>query len=126
TEGLDETRMTFHDPCQMVRRGGVVEQPRNLLHMVAPNFVEMPDAGIQNWCCGGGGGVSANERAEPLRIKVFSRKKAQLDAIGVDTIVTSCSNCRTMLLDGLEHNSMNLNVVGLTELIAEHLAPASK
>lgn len=126
TEGLDETRMTFHDPCQMVRRGGVVEQPRNLLHMVAPNFVEMPDAGIQNWCCGGGGGVSANERAEPLRIKVFSRKKAQLDAIGVDTIVTSCSNCRTMLLDGLEHNNMDINVVGLTELIAAHLAPAKK
>lgn len=126
TEGLDETRMTFHDPCQMVRRGGVVAQPRNLLHMVAPNFVEMPDAGIQNWCCGGGGGVSANERAEPLRIKVFSRKKAQLDAIGVDTIVTSCSNCRSMLLDGLEHNNMDISIVGLTELIAEHLAPAPK
>ncbi|HUW49541.1 MAG TPA: (Fe-S)-binding protein [Sulfuricella sp.] len=125
-EGLDETRMTFHDPCQMVRLGGVVEQPRNLLHMVAPNFVEMPDSGVQNWCCGGGGGVSANERAEPLRIKVFSRKKAQLDAIGVDTIVTACSNCRTMLLDGLEHNNMDINIVGLTELIAEHLAPAQK
>ena len=126
TEGMDETRMTFHDPCQMVRRGGVIEQPRNLLNMVAPNFVEMPDAGIQNWCCGGGGGVSAITRAEPLRIRVFSRKKAQLDAIGVDTIVTSCSNCRSMLQDGLEHNHMNINVVGLTELIAEHLAPAAK
>lgn len=126
TEGLDETHMTFHDPCQMVRRGGVVEQPRNLLNMVAPNFVEMPDAGIQNWCCGGGGGVSAITRAEPLRIRVFSRKKAQLDAIGADTIVTSCSNCRSMLQDGLEHNRMNINVVGLTELIAEHLAPAAK
>ena len=126
TEGVDVTRMTFHDPCQMVRRGGVIEQPRNLLNMVAPNFVEMPDAGIQNWCCGGGGGVSAIARAEPLRIKVFSRKKAQLDAIGADTIVTSCSNCRSMLQDGLEHNHMNINVVGLTELIAEHLAPAAK
>lgn len=126
TEGLDQTHMTFHDPCQMVRRGGVIEQPRNLLNMVATNFVEMPDAGIQNWCCGGGGGVSANERAEPIRIKVFSRKKAQLDAIGVDTIVTSCSNCRSMLQDGLEHNHMPHQVVGLTELIAAHLAPAAK
>ena len=126
TEGMDATRMTFHDPCQMVRRGGVIKQPRNLLNMVAPNFVEMPDAGIQNWCCGGGGGVSANARADGLRIRVFSRKKAQLDAINVDTIVTSCSNCRSMLQDGLEHNHMPHEVVGLTELIAEHLAPASK
>jgi len=126
TEGLDVTRMTFHDPCQLARRGGVIEQPRNLLNMVAPNFVEMPDAGIQNWCCGGGGGVSANPRADPLRLRVFSRKKAQLDAIGADTIVTSCSNCRSMLQDGLEHNHMDINVVGLTELIAKHLAPAAK
>jgi Fe-S oxidoreductase len=42
----------------VVRRGGVIEQPRNLLKQVAPNFVEMPDAGVQNWCCGGGGAAS--------------------------------------------------------------------
>jgi Fe-S oxidoreductase len=122
TDSVDETRMTFHDPCQMVRRGGMVEQPRKLLNMVAPNFVEMSDPGLQNWCCGGGGGVSANERANPLRTKAFNRKKAQLDEIDATTIVSACSNCRTMLLDGLEHNHMPHEVVGLTELIAEHLA----
>ena len=58
------------------------------------------------------------ERADTLRLRVFNRKKAQLDAINVDTIVTSCSNCRNMLQDGLEHNHMDMNVVGLTELIA--------
>ena len=125
TEGIDETRMTFHDPCQMVRRGGVIAQPRNLLNMVAPNFVEMPEAGMQNWCCGGGG-VSANPRADELRLRVFSRKKSQLDAVNVKTLVTSCSNCRTMLEDGLEHYHMDQNVIGLTELIAEHLAAPGK
>lgn len=123
TEGLDEARMTFHDPCQMVRRGGIVEEPRHLLGMVAPNFVEMPDAGIENWCCGGGGGVAANGRADELRLKVFSKKRAQLEAAGANTLVTACSNCRTMLLDGLEHHHMPHEVIGLTELIAEHLAP---
>lgn len=122
TEGMDDTRLTFHDPCQMVRRGGVVEQPRNLLKQVASNFVEMPNPGVQNWCCGGGGGVSAIERAEPLRQQAFKRKKSQLDAIHVDKIVTSCSNCRNVLQDGLEHNHMSHQVVGLTELIADHLA----
>ena len=126
TEGTETARMTFHDPCQMVRRGGVIEPPRNLLKLVAPNFVEMPDAGIQNWCCGGGGGVSANERADPLRLKVFSRKKAQLNATGATTLVTSCSNCRVMLQDGLDHNHMDTQLIGLTELIADHLAPAAR
>ncbi len=121
TEGMEDEKLTFHDPCQLVRRGGVVEPPRNLLKMVASNFVEMEDPGTLNWCCGGGGGVSSNERADALRLKVFNRKKAQLDQIGVHTLVTACSNCRDMLEDGLEHYRMDVKVVGLTEMVAEHL-----
>jgi len=122
TEGMDETRMTFHDPCQLVRRGGVIEEPRRLLNLITNNFVEMRCNGVWNWCCGGGGGVSANEAAEPLRRKVFDRKKRQLDEIKVERIVTACSNCRNMLEDGLEDNNMDIEVVGLTEMLAEHLA----
>jgi Fe-S oxidoreductase len=81
----------------------------------------MPDSGVWNWCCGGGGGVSTNERAEPLRLKVFSRKKSQLDSIGVKAMVTTCSNCRNMLEEGLEEYGMEVEVLSLTELLAEHL-----
>jgi Fe-S oxidoreductase len=125
-QGMESARLTFHDPCQIVRRGGVVEAPRNLLKSVASNFVEMTDHGVHNWCCGGGGGVSANPRATPLRLEVFTKKKQQLDELKVDTMVTACSNCRHMLEDGLEHYKMNVNVVGLTEIVASHLAPAAK
>ncbi len=121
TRGKTDERLTFHDPCQLVRRGGVVDPPRNLLNQVATNFVEMSESGVHNWCCGGGGGVSANERAMPLRQTVFNVKKRQLDELNVSTIVTACSNCRNMLADGLEHNNMNIEVVGLTETIAEYL-----
>ncbi len=74
-----------------------------------------------NWCCGGGGGVSANERAEPLKLKAFARKKAQIEQTGVKTLVTACANCRITLEEGLEHYGMNITVLGLTELIAESL-----
>lgn len=120
-EGIDDTPMTLHDPCQIVRRGGVIEQPRHLLNSVADHFTEMKDHGVMNWCCGGGGGVSANERAEELRLKVFDRKKHQLDELGVKTMVTACANCRIILEEGLEHNEMDTQVISLTELLAEHL-----
>lgn len=120
-DSKEDMRLTFHDPCQMVRRGGVVEQPRRLLDLCTENFVEMPDAGVWNWCCGGGGGVSTNERAAPLRLKVFSRKKSQLDRIGAKAMVTTCSNCRNMLEEGLEEYGMEVEVLSLTELLAEHL-----
>jgi len=121
TSGLEQAKLTFHDPCQLVRRGCVFEQPRRLLKMVAKDFVEMNDAGKMNWCCGGGDGVSAIEEAEPLRLQAFQVKKRQLEASGAQTLVTACANCRIVLEEGLEHYQMNIPVVGLTETLAEHL-----
>ena len=121
TEGYETDRLTFHDPCQLVRRGGVIEQPRTLMNMVAKNFVEMPDAGYMNWCCSGGGGASAIEEGETLRLQAFKRKKSQLDAVNPDRVVTACANCRIVLEESLEHYNMDIPVVGLTEMIAEHI-----
>ena len=122
TTGKEAQRLTYHDPCQIARRGGVVEQPRSLLNMVADNFVEMPETGTMNWCCGAGGGVSSNERADDLRLKVFKRKKAQLDAVKAEGLVSACSNCRIHLEEGLEEYHMEIPVLSLTETIASHLA----
>ncbi len=116
-----DDRLTYHDPCQIARRGGVLEQPRRLIKAFANNFVEMPDAGAMNWCCGAGGGVSSNERADELRIKIFQRKKDQIDAVNPDALVSACSNCRIHIEDGLEEYHMDLPVLSLTETLAEHL-----
>ncbi len=122
TEGVSDEKLSYHDPCNAGRRGGVLNQPRNLMNMVAPDFVELPETGAMNWCCGGGGGVSSNERADELRLRVFSAKKRQLDAVNIEGLVTACSNCRHMLEDGLEDNEMeDIELLGITELIADHL-----
>ena len=120
--GKETQRLTYHDPCQVSRRGGVIEQPRNLINMFAENFVEMPDGGKMNWCCGAGGGVSSNERADEVRLKVFQRKKDQLDEIKPDAIISACSNCRIHLEDGLEEYNMDIPLMSLTETLADHLA----
>ncbi len=121
TKGKDQRPLTYHDPCQIARRGGVVEQPRRLLKEVAADFREMPDAGVMNWCCGGGGGVSAIARAEPLRLQAFKHKKMQIEATGVQTLITACANCRIVVEEALEHYHMNVEVIGLTELLAQYL-----
>ena len=121
TQGRDQRPLTYHDPCQIARRGGVVQQPRRLLGAVAADFREMPDAGVMNWCCGGGGGVSANTRAEPLRLQAFKIKQRQIEATGVHTLITACANCRIVLEEGIEHHHMQVEVIGLTELLAQYL-----
>ncbi len=121
TTAKASTRLTYHDPCQISRRGGLDPHARRLLGMVAAEFVETSDPGAWNWCCGGGGGVSANHRAEALRFKVFAVKKRQFEAAGAEGVVTACSNCRNVLEQAIEHYGMELPVLGLTEMIAQYL-----
>ena len=47
--------ITFHDPCQVSRRGGATAAPREVLAGLGADFREMPSAGDAGWCCGGGG-----------------------------------------------------------------------
>ena len=121
TNLTDTEWLSFHDPCQIVRKGGVEAQPGRLIRSVSNNYVEMTDHGKMNWCCGGGGGVSTIERAEELRLKVFNKKKSQLDELKVQTLVSACANCRLVMEEGLEENDMDIPIIGLTELLAEHL-----
>jgi Fe-S oxidoreductase len=122
TTGKEKEKLTYHDPCQISRRGGVIDEARNLINLISDNFVEMPDHGKMNWCCGAGGGVSSSERADEIRLKVFQRKKKQLDKIKPEAIMSACSNCRIHLEDGLEEYHMDIPLLSLTETLAEHLA----
>ena len=44
-----------------------------------------------------------------------------LDELKVETLVTACANCRNIIEEGFEAYQMTLPVVGLTEMIADHL-----
>ncbi|EIC22978.1 (Fe-S)-binding protein [Thiorhodovibrio frisius] len=121
TEGMETDRLSMHDPCNLARKSGVIDEQRNLMKLVAEDFVDMKEHGKYQWCCGAGGGVSSNERAEELKMAAFRRKKAQIEEIRPDRLVTMCATCRTQLEEGLEEYTMDIPVVGLTEMIAEHL-----
>jgi Fe-S oxidoreductase len=125
TEGKEMDRLTLHDPCNLARKSGVIQEQRNLMNLIADDFVDMAEHGKYQWCCGAGGGVSSNERAEELKMKAFKRKKAQIEEIGPERVVSMCATCRTQLEEGLEEYNLDIPVVGLSELIADHLVEKS-
>lgn len=125
TRGKDARRLAFHDPCQLVRRGGITGPPRRLMEQVSEHTADLPSGGETNFCCGGGGGVSAIHRAEKLRFAAFELKKRQVEDAGAEALVTSCANCRNVLEEAIDEYGMTLPVVGLTELLASTLEPAS-
>lgn len=113
---------TFHDPCQIVRRGGLEAAARRVLAALGLKLRELEDHGLTGYCCGGGGGVVSNQRAAPLRAKVFELKRQQVDATGAKRFVTSCGQCRITLETGARGAKWGKPVESLLELVADHLA----
>lgn len=113
--------ITFHDPCQISRRGGAPTAPREVLRGFATDFHEMESSGHRTVCCGGGGGVSTITRATALRHKVFEIKMRQVAQTGASTLVSSCANCRHTFDDAKAHYRWDHPIESLVELVAEHL-----
>ena len=113
--------ITYHDPCQISRRGGATEDARFLLQDFALDFREMAPTGNLNWCCGGGGGVQAIGRAAELRHKVFKIKMDQVEKTGAKTMISSCSNCRLTMDESKAHWKWEGGLGSLVEIIADHL-----
>jgi Fe-S oxidoreductase len=114
--------VTFHDPCQVSRRGGATRAPREVLAALGLELREMEDSGDLGYCCGGGGGVLANRRADALRYKAFAIKMRQVEDTGARQAVTSCANCRQSFDDGRAHYGWDRRMGSLLELVADHLA----
>jgi Fe-S oxidoreductase len=118
----DNGTLTFHDACKIQRRGGHIQEPRDLLHILAPHsFKEMIPNREEAICCGGGGGVIAIKDADPVRYAVFELKIDQIKKAGAQTVVMSCSNCRLQFLEGLEHFNEDIKVAGLSQMVADAL-----
>ncbi len=114
-------KATYHDACQVSRRGGATAAPRAILKALGVELHELEDSGDEGWCCGGGGGVALINRAAPLRDKVFQIKRRQVEATGMDTVYTSCSGCRQTLDHGGKATQWNKSVASLLELVANNL-----
>ncbi len=114
--------VTFHDPCQISRRGGATHAPREVLGKLGVNLHEMTPAADLNWCCGGGGGVVTIHRADDLRYRVFQIKMKQVDDSGAEMLVMSCSNCRQTFDDGQAHFKWDKTAHSLLELVADNLS----
>ena len=120
---LDKTvaqKLTYHDPCQVGRNGGIYEEPRFVISHLAEDFVDTDPNREMNWCCGGGGGLVSMGELD-FRMKSGRVKADQIKATGAGMICTSCENCRSQLTDLNEHYDLGMKVESLTDLVAHAL-----
>jgi len=111
----DRVRVTYHDPCHLVRGQGVYEEPRQILRSIPwVEFVEMRDA---DRCCGGGGSFSLSHY--DLSKAVGRRKVEAIRDADVDIVTTECQACVMQLTDMLAQAGMDVAVISVAELAAQ-------
>jgi Fe-S oxidoreductase/CheY-like chemotaxis protein len=119
-------KMTYHDSCNLARSCGMTEEPRELLRLVAMDFVEMHPNRAENFCCTGGGGAMSMTEYTPRRLKSAVVKAEQLRATGAKIVVTSCHNCVDGLADLIKHYQLDMQVKQLVNLVATALVPEKR
>jgi Fe-S oxidoreductase len=114
--------VTYHDPCQIARNGGVIEAPRYILSQLTDDYRECSPDPRYNWCCGGGGGlVALGEETFDFRMKSATVKVDQVRATGAKILATACENCHTQLDNLNEHHKMGVDVRFLSSMVADAL-----
>jgi Fe-S oxidoreductase len=114
--------VTYHDSCNLARTSGIFREPRVVLNAVCENFVEMNPHGIENYCCGGGGGLVALTEYEEKRLKAGRPKAEQIKKTEAKIVCAACENCRLQISDLNYHYNLNVKVVSLADLVVNAIS----
>lgn len=121
THSANKGKVTLHDPCHLVRKGGIIEEQRNILKNVVSDFVEMSPSRERNFCCSGGGGSLSMKVFANRRMNSGKLKAEQIERTGADTVATPCHNCIDQLLELDRHYKLGVKILTVTELVANAL-----
>jgi Fe-S oxidoreductase len=116
----DGHRVTYHDPCNLARAGGLMEEPREILRAAVPDFREMAPNTIRQrtFCCGAGGGMLADELME-VRMKGAKPRVEAFKASGANCLATPCAICKAQLPVAFQHYGVEAPVVGVMDLLSK-------
>lgn len=108
-------RVTYHDPCHLVRGQGVKSQPREILKAIpGVEYVEMQGADV---CCGAAGSFCVTH--PELSEGVGGNKADSILETKADVVVSGCPSCLTQLKAMLAAKGSKIKVMHPMELLAE-------
>ena len=120
----DEVVVTYHDPCDLGRKSGVVDAPRELIDALpGVKLVEMRFVGKDSKCCGGGGNL---EMIDPdLSLDIAQKRVAEALETNAQYLLTTCQQCKRTLQNAVRKSRARIKVYDLLEFIAERISTPS-
>ncbi len=118
---LNTKKYTIHDPCNIVRNGGLYNSLRFVVKSAVPELIEMTPTGSDNFCCGGGGGMLAMSEYNERRLKIGKIKADQIIATGANVVITPCHNCADQLMQINQEYKLGVEIKSVAEIVADAL-----
>ncbi len=113
----NDFRATYHDPCHLARKGGIVEEPRKAIKPAVRDYVEMPHYGIYSICCTAGC-LQVDEYMD-TRAKAFKVKLDDILATNANVVITNCDECYvTFKRMFKEYNVKDIELKSITEIFS--------
>jgi Fe-S oxidoreductase len=115
--------VTLHDPCNVVRGGGLHEKARYVARELCEELIEMEPNREHNYCCCAGGGVIncgppyKMERIDSNRIK--AEQMFAVKAKGAKILIAPCHNCHSGLEDINHHYGIGQEIKFFQDIIYE-------
>jgi len=108
--------VTYHDPCDLGRKSGIFDEPREVLRRVPGyTFVEMQQSREHALCCGGGGNLETFD-AELVQ-EVSAQRIAQAAEVGATVLVSACPQCVRTLAKAARAQKVRVRVLDLTQFV---------
>lgn len=112
--------VTYQDPCNVSRNGGLWEEGRAIIKYLAKDFRDMSPNSVYNHCCGGGGGfIPMGAEFKKRRMESGRIKAEQIRATGAKIVIAPCHNCFDQIRDLNKEYELGVKVVSFKELISE-------
>ena len=117
--GKLQERMTYHDPCELSRLSGVIDEPRNIIADIAKGFVELPNNKFNVACCGGGGLYKSVDTDSSIGIA--GERIAQAEQVGASILETACPSCIMTLGQAARSRKSKVKVIDFAEAVAQQI-----
>ncbi|HNS52622.1 MAG TPA: (Fe-S)-binding protein [Anaerolineae bacterium] len=111
-----EQVVTYHDPCDLGRKSGVYDAPREVIARVPGIELREMDASREvALCCGGGGDVQMVD--ETATSAVADRRLAQAQQTGARIVLSACQQCKRTLMGAARRQRARMQVLDLAEIV---------
>jgi len=107
--------VTYHDPCFLGRRCGVLDDPRMVIARTGAKLIEMPRSRERSYCCGSLEGEYIVDEA--VARAMAAERMAEAKATGAGVLLTACSSCTRALSQADDE----LPVMSVAEFILRRL-----